>query len=140
MIFQFSGSGGGGPGFSLLSFRSPLFVSSHFFPPGSSLGIVGGGQLGRMLAREARRKGYRVVVFTDEYPPSPAGQLATREINAAYYDPEALSTFVQDVDVVTMEFENIPESPSAGNNPESRTRKNIPARARLALRRLPRGR
>jgi 5-(carboxyamino)imidazole ribonucleotide synthase len=108
MIFQFSGSGGAGPGFSLLSFRSPLFVSSHFFPPGSSLGIVGGGQLGRMLAREARRKGYRVVVFTDEYPPSPAGQLATREINAAYYDPEALSTFVQDVDVVTMEFENIP--------------------------------
>ena len=49
------------------------------FPPGSSLGIVGGGQLGRMLAREARRKGYRVVVFTDEYPPSPAGQLATRD-------------------------------------------------------------
>jgi len=79
-----------------------------FFPPGSSVGIVGGGQLGRMLAREARRKGYRVVVFTDEYPPSPAGQLATREINAAYYDPEALSSFVRDVDVVTMEFENIP--------------------------------
>jgi len=80
------------------------------FPPGSSLGIVGGGQLGRMLAREARRKGYRVVVFTDEYPPSPAGQLATREINAAYYDPEALSTFVAEVDVVTMEFENIPSA------------------------------
>lgn len=81
---------------------------SSVFPPGASLGIVGGGQLGRMLAREARRKGYRVVVFTDEYPPSPAGQLATREINAAYYDPEALSSFVADVDVVTMEFENIP--------------------------------
>ncbi len=79
-----------------------------FFPPGSSLGIVGGGQLGRMLAREALRKGYRVVVFTDEYPPSPAGQLSTREINAAYYDPEALSDFVREVDVVTVEFENIP--------------------------------
>jgi 5-(carboxyamino)imidazole ribonucleotide synthase len=78
------------------------------FLPGSSLGIVGGGQLGRMLAREARRKGYRVVVFTDEYPPSPAGQLATREINAPYYDPEALSSFVRDADVVTLEFENIP--------------------------------
>lgn len=76
--------------------------------PGQTLGIVGGGQLGRMLAREARRKGYRVVVFTDEYPPSPAGQLATREINAPYYDPEALSSFVSEVDVVTMEFENIP--------------------------------
>lgn len=78
--------------------------------PGQTLGIVGGGQLGRMLAREARRKGYRVVVFTDEYPPSPAGQLATREINAAYYDPEALSAFVREADVVTMEFENIPAS------------------------------
>lgn len=76
--------------------------------PGQTLGIVGGGQLGRMLAREARRKGYRVVVFTDEYPPSPAGQLATREINAPYYDLEALSSFVSEVDVVTMEFENIP--------------------------------
>ncbi len=78
--------------------------------PGQTLGIVGGGQLGRMLAREARREGYRVVVFTDEYPPSPAGQFATREINAPYYDPEALSSFVSEVDVVTMEFENIPAS------------------------------
>lgn len=78
--------------------------------PGQTLGIVGGGQLGRMLAREARREGYRVVVFTDEYPPSPAGQLATREINAPYYDPEALSNFVAEADVVTMEFENIPAS------------------------------
>ncbi|MGI8603373.1 MAG: 5-(carboxyamino)imidazole ribonucleotide synthase [Verrucomicrobiales bacterium] len=78
--------------------------------PGQSLGIVGGGQLGRMLAREARRKGFRVVVFTDEYPPSPAGQLATREINAPYYDPEATSSFIRDVDVVTMEFENIPSA------------------------------
>jgi 5-(carboxyamino)imidazole ribonucleotide synthase len=72
------------------------------------VGIIGGGQLGRMLAREARRKGYRVVVFTDEYPPSPGGQLASREINAAYFDPDATASFIQDVDVVTMEFENIP--------------------------------
>ena len=76
--------------------------------PGQTVGIVGGGQLGRMLAREARRKGYRVIVFTDEYPPSPAGQLATREINAPYYDPEATASFLSEVDVVTAEFENIP--------------------------------
>ncbi len=76
--------------------------------PGQSLGIVGGGQLGRMLTREARRSGYRVVVFTDEYPPSPAGQLADREINAPYYDPEATAAFIRESDVVTMEFENIP--------------------------------
>ena len=76
---------------------------------GQTIGIVGGGQLGRMLTREATREGYRVVVFTDEYPPSPAGQLADVEINAPYFDPDALSDFVSQVDVVTLEFENIPE-------------------------------
>ncbi len=76
--------------------------------PGQTLGIIGGGQLGRMLTREARRNGYRVVIFTDEYPPSPAGQLADVEINAPYYDPEATANFIEQVDVVTMEFENIP--------------------------------
>jgi 5-(carboxyamino)imidazole ribonucleotide synthase len=76
--------------------------------PGQTLGIIGGGQLGRMLAREARIGGFKVVVFTDEYPPSPAGQVADREINAPYFNPEAVSDFVSAVDVVTMEFENIP--------------------------------
>jgi len=76
--------------------------------PGQTLGIIGGGQLGRMLAEEARTAGFHTVVFTDEYPPSPAGQVATREINAPYYDPEATADFVSAVDVVTMEFENIP--------------------------------
>ena len=76
--------------------------------PGQTLGIIGGGQLGRMLTHEARRHGYRVVVFTDEYPPSPAGQLADREINAPYFDPEATAQFIEQADVVTMEFENIP--------------------------------
>ena len=76
--------------------------------PGQTLGIIGGGQLGRMLTREARRNGYRVVVFTDEYPPSPAGQFADVEINAPYYDPEATANFIEQVNTVTMEFENIP--------------------------------
>ena len=76
--------------------------------PGKTIGIVGGGQLGRMLTREVRRMGYRAVVFTDEYPPSPAGQLADREINAPYYDPEATATFIREIDVATLEFENIP--------------------------------
>ncbi len=83
-------------------------MTSHILQPGQTLGIIGGGQLGRMLAREARRSGYRVVVFTDEYPPSPAGQFADREINAPYFDPEATAQFIREVDVVTMEFENIP--------------------------------
>jgi len=76
--------------------------------PGQTLGIVGGGQLGRMLARVARQEGFKVVVYTDEYPPSPAGQLADREINAPYFDPEATADFAKSCDVVTLEFENIP--------------------------------
>ncbi len=76
--------------------------------PGETIGMIGGGQLGRMFAREARRSGYKVTVFTDEYPPSPAGQVADREINAPYYDPEATAQFIEECKVVTMEFENIP--------------------------------
>jgi 5-(carboxyamino)imidazole ribonucleotide synthase len=76
--------------------------------PGQTLGIIGGGQLGRMAAREARRTGYRTVVITDEPNGSPAGQIADREINASYFDEEARDSFVKEVDVVTMEFENIP--------------------------------
>ncbi|HCN76066.1 MAG TPA: 5-(carboxyamino)imidazole ribonucleotide synthase [Verrucomicrobiales bacterium] len=80
-----------------------------FLPP-STLGILGGGQLGRMLALEARRSGYRVVIFTDEPPGCPAGQFADLEINAAYDDRAALDRFLSAVDVVTAEFENIPDS------------------------------
>ncbi len=80
-----------------------------FLPP-STLGILGGGQLGRMLALEARRSGYRVVVFTDEPTGCPAGQWADLEINAAYDDEAALGSFLNQVDVVTAEFENIPDA------------------------------
>ncbi len=76
--------------------------------PGQTLGIVGGGQLGRMAAVEARRAGYRVAVYTDEPNGSPAGQLADTEINASYFDEEARGLFLREVDVVTVEFENIP--------------------------------
>ena len=76
--------------------------------PGQTLGIIGGGQLGRMTVREARRTGYRTVIFTDEPAGSPAGQLADMEINASYFDDDARERFVKEADVVTMEFENIP--------------------------------
>ena len=79
-----------------------------FLPP-STLGILGGGQLGRMLALEARRSGYRVVVFTNEPSGCPAGQVADGEINAEYSDTQALESFLAQVDVVTAEFENIPD-------------------------------
>jgi 5-(carboxyamino)imidazole ribonucleotide synthase len=83
--------------------------SSPILPP-STLGILGGGQLGRMLALEARRSGYRVAIYTDERPGCPAGQWADAEFNAAYDDRHALERFLQRVDVVTVEFENIPDA------------------------------
>jgi 5-(carboxyamino)imidazole ribonucleotide synthase len=81
---------------------------SPFLPP-STIGILGGGQLGRMLALEARRAGYQVAIFTDERPGCPAGQMATFEFNASYDDKSALARFLSQVDVVTAEFENIPD-------------------------------
>ena len=78
--------------------------------PPSTIGVLGGGQLGRMLALEARRAGYRVVIYTDEATGCPAGQVADAEINARYDDTEALERFLAQVDVVTAEFENIPDA------------------------------
>ena len=80
------------------------------FQPPTTIGMLGGGQLGRMFALEARRAGYRVVIFTDEPTGCPAGQFADVEINARYDDETALKRFLDQVDVVTAEFENIPAS------------------------------
>jgi 5-(carboxyamino)imidazole ribonucleotide synthase len=76
-------------------------------PPGSTIGIVGGGQLGRMLARAASRMGYKTHIYTDEKD-SPASHVATKTTVGAYQDAAALRAFGQNVDVVTFEFENIP--------------------------------
>jgi 5-(carboxyamino)imidazole ribonucleotide synthase len=76
-------------------------------PPGSTIGIVGGGQLGRMLARAASRMGYKTHIYTDEKD-SPASHVATKTTVGTYHDTSALRAFGQSVDVVTFEFENIP--------------------------------
>ena len=76
-------------------------------PPGSTIGIVGGGQLGRMLARAASRMGYKTHIFTPEKD-SPASHVATKTTVGAYQDTTALRAFGQSVDIVTFEFENIP--------------------------------
>ena len=76
-------------------------------PPGSTIGIVGGGQLGRMLARAASRMGYKTHIFTPEKD-SPASHVATVTTIGAYQDTIALRAFAQSVDVITFEFENIP--------------------------------
>jgi len=74
--------------------------------PGSTLGVFGGGQLGRMFAHSAQRLGYRVVVFTDEAD-SPAAQVANETVLGDYLDPLAVRLFAEKVDVITLEFENI---------------------------------
>src|SRR3954465_2392875 len=75
--------------------------------PGQTIGILGGGQLGRMFAIAARRMGYRVHAF-DPTNDSPTGQVADLEALAPYDDLDAARRFAQDVDVVTFEFENVP--------------------------------
>ena len=74
--------------------------------PGATLGILGSGQLGRMLAQSARRMGYRVHTLSPATD-SPTGQIADRETVAAYEDLDAIERFARDVDAVTFEFENI---------------------------------
>ena len=75
--------------------------------PGATIGILGGGQLGRMLILAGRPLGYRFHVFEPKGPCT-AGRVADLETNAPYTDTEALRTFAQAVDLVTLEFENIP--------------------------------
>lgn len=76
-------------------------------PPGSTIGILGGGQLGRMTALAAAQLGYRCHIFcpgADE----PASQFVAHTTVAPYEDEAALSSFAEAVDVVTLEFENVP--------------------------------
>ncbi len=75
--------------------------------PGSTIGILGGGQLGRMLALAAATMGYRTHVFAPEAE-LPAGDVAAEVTRAAYEDGVALDAFAAAVDVVTYEFENVP--------------------------------
>ena len=76
------------------------------YPP-SVVGIVGGGQLGRMLAHAAQRFGYRTAVLTGDEERTPAGSVADIEIAAAFDDGDAVQRFVHCADVITWEFENV---------------------------------
>ena len=78
-------------------------------PAGATIGILGGGQLGRMLSVAAARLGYRTHVYEPAANP-PAGDVAHRVTTAPYDDLAALGAFAAAVDVVTYEFENIPTS------------------------------
>lgn len=75
--------------------------------PGATLGMLGGGQLGRMFSLAASRLGYKVIVFAPESD-SPAGEVSYQHICAPYEDEERLLKFARDVAVISLEFENIP--------------------------------
>ena len=74
--------------------------------PGATIGVLGSGQLGRMLALEARRMGYRVHTLSPGVD-TPTGQVADLEVNAEYDDLDAIRAFARGVDVMTFEFENV---------------------------------
>ena len=80
--------------------------------PGDTIGILGGGQLGRMIALAAAPLGFRVHVLAPEAD-SPAFDVAARRIVAPYDDEAALAAFAADVAVVTYEFENVPAACAA---------------------------
>lgn len=80
--------------------------------PNSTVGILGSGQLGRMFAIAARKMGYRVHTFSPERD-TPTGQIADREVAAAYEDLDAVRDFARGVQVVTFEFENVPSATAA---------------------------
>jgi 5-(carboxyamino)imidazole ribonucleotide synthase len=80
--------------------------------PGSAIGVLGSGQLGRMFAIAARRMGYRVHTLSPDED-TPTGQVADLEINASYEDLHAIAKFASAVSVVTFEFENVPAATAA---------------------------
>ncbi|MFC3677963.1 5-(carboxyamino)imidazole ribonucleotide synthase [Ferrovibrio xuzhouensis] len=81
-------------------------------PPGSTIGILGGGQLGRMLALAAARLGYHCHIYAPEADP-PAAEVAAQFTRGDYTDAAAMAAFAQSCAVVTYEFENIPFDPVA---------------------------
>ncbi len=75
--------------------------------PGSTIGVLGSGQLGRMFAIAARRMGYRVHTFSPDFD-TPTGQVSDLEVTAPYEDLDAIREFAYNVSAVTFEFENVP--------------------------------
>jgi 5-(carboxyamino)imidazole ribonucleotide synthase len=73
----------------------------------ASLGVMGGGQLGRMFVHAAQAMGFRAVVL-DPDPQSPAGSVAEHQVHAAYADHNGLAEFAREADAITTEFENVP--------------------------------
>jgi hypothetical protein len=86
--------------------------------PGKTIGILGGGQLGRMLSLAAARLGLRCHIYAPKGD-NPAFDVAARRTEADYDDVTALDRFAQDVDVITYEFENVPAQTAAFLSPKT---------------------
>src|ERR687892_1822216 len=82
-------------------------MSEAPLPPGSSIGILGGGQLARMLTMAAGRLGLKTHIYCDE-PNAPAFEVSAASTVGSYEDEAALAAFAETVNVVTCEFENVP--------------------------------
>src|SRR5687768_12944744 len=82
-------------------------TASKAILPGSAVGVLGSGQLGRMFAIAARQMGYRVHTFSPDTD-TPTGQVADVEVVAPYDDLDRVREFASRVRVVTFEFENVP--------------------------------
>ena len=89
-----------------------ILPSPKPLPPGSTIGIIGGGQLGRMLVMAAATLGYRVHIFAPDED-SCAAEISAKVTRATYSDRAALAAFADSVDVATFEFENIDAAPLA---------------------------
>lgn len=79
-------------------------------PPGSTIGIIGGGQLGRMMSMAAAQLGYRCFIYAPEAT-GPAADVCAKWVQGDYADEKALAAFATSVDVVTFEFENVDPAP-----------------------------
>lgn len=97
--------------------------------PGSTLGVLGGGQLGRMLAHAAQRMGYEIAVL-DPDPQSPAGRVSHHHLRADYLDPQALARLGELCQAISTEFENVP---AAALDTLARSRVVSPAGAAVAV-------
>lgn len=91
---------GGSAAHAVASVGAPLL-------PGSTLGVLGGGQLGRMFVHQAQAMGYFTAVL-DADPTSPAGLVSHHHIQTGYEDPQGLAELARVADAVTTEFENVP--------------------------------
>src|SRR5690349_12430327 len=86
----------------------PTAKPSHpVLQPGSTVGVLGSGQLGRMFALAARELGYRIIVYSPDND-SPTGQIADDEFSCQYDDLDRIREFARKVQVITFEFENVP--------------------------------